>query len=240
MPRRGSPTGPVGWRSPTRYAVAGLLSLGLVIGMSPSVAAQEAGPDGAQLQKLAGQLRAELQRETAGGDPMEVLVVLDSSPDLSRAGSRSGGAVSALRDHARQAQRPVLERIAGGGGTVENTFWLKNMVLARVSPDTLVALTALDEVDRIIPNIALSVPDQPQLDEPDQGTQAATYTWGLEKIGVDQIHSELGLRGQGTRVAVLDTGVDIAHPDLAGSMVSTDPDDPRFPGGWMEIGRAHV
>jgi len=36
-------------------------------------------------------------------------------------------------------------------------------------------------------------------------------------------------------VAVLDTGVDISHPDLAGKMWTDNHADPTYPGGWIEF-----
>ena len=39
-------------------------------------------------------------------------------------------------------------------------------------------------------------------------------------VGADKVHSIYNLTGRGVRVAVLDTGVDLEHPDLRGSVVA--------------------
>jgi subtilisin len=42
------------------------------------------------------------------------------------------------------------------------------------------------------------------------------YPWGLDAIRVSDVHQgELGLKGAGVRVAILDTGIDTNHPDLS-------------------------
>ena len=42
------------------------------------------------------------------------------------------------------------------------------------------------------------------------------YPWGLDAIHVPDVHQgEPGLKGSGVRVAILDTGIDMNHPDLS-------------------------
>jgi len=114
-----------------------------------------------------------------------------------------------------------------------NRFWLKNVVLARVSPETLRSLTALEAVEQIIPNFEVSVAPAPPSVADDATHEGVT--WGLSHLGVDVVHDEYRLTGDGVRVAVLDTGVHADHPDLDGRLVSDDPSDPTYPGGWIEF-----
>ncbi len=52
--------------------------------------------------------------------------------------------------------------------------------------------------------------------EPDLEIRALeeTYDWGIEKIRAPQVHST-GNKGAGVNVAIIDTGIDYYHPDLA-------------------------
>ncbi|MDU0304219.1 hypothetical protein NUG23_28160, partial [Streptomyces sp. PAL114] len=122
-------------------------------------------------------------------------------------------------------QAPVVDLVEARGDRVLNTFWLKNMVLVRATSDTLRDLAALAPVERVIPNFTLETPPGETVDSSARTVARATAgpsTWGLAKTGADRVHSERKITGAGVRVAVLDTGIDAAHPDLAGKLTSAD------------------
>ncbi|MFF8883539.1 S8 family serine peptidase [Streptomyces flaveolus] len=131
-----------------------------------------------------------------------------------------------------------MDLVEARGDRVLNTFWLKNMVLVNATPDTLRELAALAPVERVIPNFTLKAPPGETAEKSDKAIARATAqpsTWGLAKIGADKVHSDEKITGDGVRVAVLDTGIDADHPDIAGKLASTDPADPSHPGGWIEF-----
>jgi subtilisin family serine protease len=183
---------------------------------------------------IPAQIAPELAAEVAAaseGEPVQALMVLPNAADLS--GDRTE-VLATLRDHAAETQADVVSAL-GETATVVNRFWLTNMVLVEFPADTatLTSLAAVPGVDRLIPNFAVTAP------EPVPGTTdvspAAELTWGLQKIEAARVWQELGVDGSGVRIATLDTGVDISHPDLAGKMVTDDASDPTHPGGWMEF-----
>ncbi len=77
-----------------------------------------------------------------------------------------------------------------------------------------------------IPAVAADLPEQaienmkknPKVAyiEPDLEIRALeeTYEWGIEKIRAPQVHLN-GNKGTGVNIAIIDTGIDYSHPDLA-------------------------
>lgn len=52
-------------------------------------------------------------------------------------------------------------------------------------------------------------------------SDTAALTWGLQAVEIGRAQ-EIGLMGTGVRVAVLDTGFDVGHPDFAGRSVTAE------------------
>ncbi|MGH3758894.1 S8 family serine peptidase [Actinophytocola sp.] len=93
------------------------------------------------------------------------------------------------------------------------------VALVSADPDQLTALTAaagepgpiaLVEPERFVHAIAAPAPAAPAVDE-------TTFTWGLQAVRAPDSTAT----GAGVRVAVLDTGLDLAHPDLARRTVTS-------------------
>ncbi|GAA1558498.1 S8 family serine peptidase [Kribbella lupini] len=209
--------------SPT---LAGATSPGLPLGTSMTAPAA-----GGQAERVRGKIDPSLldsAKHRSVDGRVEAAVVLASpvSP------ADPAQVPAQLQAQADRTQQPVLDTVRALGDEVVSTFWLKNMVLVRATPQTLQTLATNALVDRIIPNFEFTAPD----DKPVAKAQTDDSTWGLAKIGADRVQTERGLTGDGVRVAILDTGIDITHPDLAGKLVSTDQSDPEHPGGWLEFG----
>jgi subtilisin family serine protease len=112
----------------------------------------------------------------------------------------------------------VAEQIAGADGVI---FHELGIALVDASPDQLPGLNrAVDgpgpvlavEAERIVHAITTT----------DAGSDVAAvdesaFTWGLQAVGANLSTAT----GKGIRVAVLDTGFTVAHPDFAGRVVTT-------------------
>jgi subtilisin family serine protease len=230
-----------------RPRVSALALAGALVPMSlaaPASAAPDPAPPGSDLRTtlllapatVAPDLRSDLLAAD-GDERVEALVVMEQVPDLGEVRGRPAKVVGRLRSTATSSQQGVVDAVRSGDGRVEGGFWLKNMLLVEATPETLADVAHVDGVDRLIPNFTLSLPAD---SEPEVRSEAPAgpQTWGLERIGAGRVQDELGVTGAGVRVAVLDTGVDVQHPDLAGALVTDDPSDPTSPGGWMEFDAA--
>jgi subtilisin family serine protease len=203
--------------------------------LGPAAPAQAGGSsDHADDDTVHVEVREALETEAT----VEALVVLAAASDLEEAGQveavdeRRAAVLHSLQRIAARAQPQVERLVEEHGDRVLNRFWVHNTVLVRARAKTVSALAELPEVEEIIPNFEVYAP------EPTTRTAAAAdavdgYTWGLDRMVVDRVHAEFGIDGANVRVAVLDTGIDADHPDLAGKLATDDDADPSFPGGWI-------
>ncbi|MFC5831836.1 S8 family serine peptidase [Nonomuraea insulae] len=221
-----------GRRLLTAVLPAVMLTTGTLIPLAVNPAAAQAVTPGPGAEPKIDARLAE-QMKTATGR-LEAAVIVRTPQESPKTGSPAE-ARAELKASAEPVQDPIVAFVRSRGDQVVNTFWLKNMVLVRATPDTLTALTGLDLVDRIIPNFTLSAPEPDKAVTPKTTASAQPTTWGIAKIGADRVVKERGLTGKGVRVAVLDTGIDITHPDLKGKLVSDADADPKHPGGWIEF-----
>lgn len=104
-----------------------------------------------------------------------------------------------------QSQTNLMNTVSPSDFQVTQTYQTLPALAGEV---TLAGLEAL----RQQPDVAAIALDLP--------VEIADVTPGAVFIGADAVWRDFGLSGAGVRVAVLDTGVDTAHVDLAGSLVS--------------------
>jgi len=129
-----------------------------------------------------------------------------SSPPLADGGSPATLAQEkqAFRDAARKAGVQMKERFS-----YDKLF---NGLSVQVSAGSLSRLNGLAGVKNIYPVVAI---ERPATFEEQPG-DVADLTTSLAMVQADVAQNDLGLSGQGVRVAIMDTGIDIDHPDLGG------------------------
>jgi serine protease AprX len=156
-------------------------------------------------------------RRPLGGDPASVIIHYAREVDLpalarsGRAGRRS--LIEALHRDARRAQARTLALLRRHGVEPRARLWTINAVAATLPTTLIDEIARLPEVERIEPDLSISAPIT-------NIGNAATPAWNLSAIRAPDLWAT-GQRGAGVVVAVLDSGVDVDHPDLAASWRST-------------------
>lgn len=156
--------------------------------------------------------------------------------------AESASAVDELKAKAEESQAPIVEYVEGTDGlSVKNQFWVANALLLevdteKVDPDKLAAQSGVTQVH---PNYQLEIP-QPEASNVD--AEASDVTYGLDQIDIPEVWDRFDTRGQGAKIAVLDTGVDPDHPDIditsdnfaefddSGNEVDAEPHDSAYHG----------
>ncbi|MGN8216229.1 beta-sandwich domain-containing protein [Halococcus salifodinae] len=127
-----------------------------------------------------------------------------------------------------------------GGVDVTNRFWIANLVAVTVDTDrtSVRSLAEIKGVNAVVKSREISVPKppenvQPADDRSETSPSDVNTTYGLDQINATQTWNEFDTRGEGTKVAVLDTGVDIDHPDI--DLYTENESNATYPGGWAEF-----
>ena len=157
--------------------------------------------------------------------------------------------IGTLRTHAERSQRSVLSyaKKHTKSVTVLNRLWITNAVVLRVDKGhvDLKEIAKIDGVKRLHENFELSLPKPVASSGNDTpvgmyggktdsvGTTDYNTTYGLDQINATDVWDAYDTKGSGVKVAVLDTGVDVDHPDI--DLYTENESDPTHPGGWAEF-----
>ncbi|ELZ11141.1 peptidase S8/S53 subtilisin kexin sedolisin [Halovivax asiaticus JCM 14624] len=179
--------------------------------------------------------------QTAEGQ-VEAIVRFESADRATVAASAN--ATETLKTKASTTQGPLTRFAARTDGvTVERGFWIANAVLVTVDTErvsfeeiaTIDGVTAIHENEMVEPASA-SPATNPMVNTSRTSIEtksATSTTYGLDSINATSAWNAFDTRGGGAKVAVLDTGVDVAHPDI--DLYTTDASDTTYPGGWAEF-----
>ena len=138
---------------------------------------------------------------------------------------RLRSAEAALRTAAAQGQRNVLNYLdkqqAAGQVSDVVPLWIENAVSLNATAEVIDTLAQRADVAAIRPDRRLPAPETAPLRTRASGGQLAALASAPVEPNVAMVNApalwDLGYRGQGVVVASMDTGVDAAHADLAGS-----------------------
>ena len=99
-------------------------------------------------------------------------------------------------------------RVQGHKGRVKHHFKMARAIAAQLPEEEIARLKADPSVAYVVPDATVMAID-PVLGGPEYDA-----SWGVTHIGAAAAHAQ-GILGGGVKVAVLDTGIDYFHPELA-------------------------
>ncbi|GAA2520465.1 S8 family serine peptidase [Pilimelia columellifera subsp. columellifera] len=136
--------------------------------------------------------------------------------------------------HADRTQRD-LRRELDGKRLAHTPYYLVNAIEVDAGPALRPWLESLPGVDRVLLSPRLRPLPAPVGTARGDRTAPTGPTWNLRMINADRVWNEFGVRGRGIVVGTSDSGVDGAHPTLAGGFRGGDDswrdpwNDSRFP-----------
>ena len=145
-------------------------------------------------------------------DELSVIVLLEALP------SPFVGESDQYRQMSETRIASVLDTLDLPEITLEKgtILWVINGAHLHLKRDQLLRLSQNEEVDSIIYDSEISL-DFIETDQQENTFQRVT--WGIKKINVQRVWSELGLTGKNVKVGVLDTGYS-DHPALRNRVVA--------------------
>ncbi|MGH9279592.1 MAG: Ig-like domain-containing protein [Acidimicrobiales bacterium] len=117
--------------------------------------------------------------------------------------------VDRLQQTADASQEGVTDLLARRGIEHES-FWISNAVRVNGSKSLMRELAARPEVERVLPDRPLDLPDP----IPAAEVAPAAVEWGVAAVNAPAVWDEFAATGAGIVVANLDTGVQFNHPAL--------------------------
>lgn len=157
-------------------------------------------------------------REVPAGRSVRVLIETVSH-DSVVAGVEPGLQMQSLRDAAHLREQALAGALATAGARDLRHFWLVPVIAATLTPEAAARVLQLPGVTGLAEDSKLELPD-PTLEKPGPSLSATRHSWGLEQIGAPQVWSELKIEGSGVTVAVVDSGVAPAHPEMQGAITA--------------------
>ncbi|WP_254861588.1 S8 family serine peptidase [Halovivax gelatinilyticus] len=236
--------------SPSRRSILLAVTLAVLIGVAGVAVGSIAASDPAEQDPHATIGENQVETDVEVSDALSdangtetVVVRLDGADSMTVASSDEP--VNALQRHAEETQADVRSFADERAGVEHQaSYWIANAVVLEVDTDRVAIeeLTRLDHVEALHENFEVNAPMPVESSEAETDGGAVTSletagddetTYGVDMVNAEDVWEDYDTKGEGVRVAVLDTGIDVAHPDL--DLYTDDPNDPTYPGGWARF-----
>jgi len=170
---------------------------------------------------IAPDLKARLS--SAGEDEkIPVIVVLKTQVPPRAFSQQPSALILSLRQTAETTQRDLLSLLQSAKESAEaekiKSFWIVNAVALRATRGLIEAIAGREDVDVVELDRVVQLPPVRQ-GAPIAPLQA--NEWNIDKIRAPEVWAK-GITGKGVLVGIIDSGVDVTHPDLAGKWRATN------------------
>lgn len=125
--------------------------------------------------------------------------------------SKGGNSASIGQQKKAFRQEAAAQGVNFGERLSFDRLW--NGMSIRVKPSDLGKIKDMDGVKAVYPVMTVSLPKDMVVNEPEMLTAIA-------QTGADVAQNELGLRGEGVKIAIVDSGIDMEHPAFQGRIVA--------------------
>ncbi|MBS4534717.1 S8 family serine peptidase, partial [Clostridium sp. D2Q-14] len=168
---------------------------------------------------------------TEKADPMAVALEAKNNAKkanlsaLKQEYAQRSAVVSELKATALESQQNVKQfleqEVEKGNAEDIESYHIVNGMAVTATKEVAEKVAAFSEVEKLLPNeLRQLITPTDTADEPENTTQ--DIEWNIERIGAPAVW-DMGIDGQGTVVANIDTGVDWEHPALAEKYRGIDP-----------------
>ena len=188
-------------------------------------------------------------------EPIEILILLKEQTDTARVAEKArqkippwasaqqqkmqsrAAVVNALQDTADRTQGNLISYLAReqGLGKVEEykSFFIVNIIYARVTAGVIEEISRRPEVDQILPDAKIELIEPVvELEEAEISDNASTLSmgsveWNIDLVGAPEVWNKYGIDGTGVVIGIIDTGVHWEHEALKKKWRGYNPVDPN-------------
>ena len=184
-------------------------------------------------------LRAELEKRTGADEQFRIIITMAEQYDQAKMRRSLQGldreqcrafVIGELQSYSKASQADLMKTLTEGkkAGIIENlnSFWIFNGVSCVTNREMIYALSerpdiayiASDEICNMLPENHSSIKNghkQANLTKSSNSGGEPEIAWNVKQVHADEVWA-MGIDGSGVIVAVIDTGVNYLHPDLAG------------------------
>jgi len=158
------------------------------------------------------------RRDLGPDEEVPVIIYLSDKVDIKKIKDknqtvRSAKIIKSLIDKANATQKDIIKQLKAGKAKKILSLWGVNGIAARIPVAMIDSIASQPGIDRVALDAEITLP--PEISPADAGTGGtATAEWNLDLIRAPDLWA-LGYDGNGVVVAIMDTGVDLNHPDIA-------------------------